>query len=292
MKIKGSQLKKGDYISLGKAVASFNRKINELKTEENKTYLPEIIEYKDISERIVTKKELDRYIKNLRSFKKSDIEDIYETKAGEKITFWERDILEEERKIAIERMEKDLKYNVNKYDRDTIDFLVSNISKMKKLEDTTNEKGDFKDLVKKIHTLGKTDYNYRKYLIYRENLLKALEETKNYRYHDKLIKKLNSIRNPIKFYEFTRQSEYLKDFFVNYESGVGVTITAGNFSKDEDAFNYMLEQLGIDMNYKYSLIGQDGSILGESDNKQKLIEIIRRNKNNDRFKNAQITVNE
>ena len=37
--------KKGDFIKLGKAVSQFNRKINELQSEENKLYLPEIIDY-------------------------------------------------------------------------------------------------------------------------------------------------------------------------------------------------------------------------------------------------------
>ena len=41
--------RKGDYISLGKAVSQFNRKINELQKEEKRNYLPELINYKDIN---------------------------------------------------------------------------------------------------------------------------------------------------------------------------------------------------------------------------------------------------
>ena len=40
--------KRGDYISLGKAVANFNRKINELKTEENALLLPDEISYSEL----------------------------------------------------------------------------------------------------------------------------------------------------------------------------------------------------------------------------------------------------
>ncbi len=40
--------KRGDYISLGKAVANFNKKINELKTEENALLLPDEISYSEL----------------------------------------------------------------------------------------------------------------------------------------------------------------------------------------------------------------------------------------------------
>ena len=181
MKLNGSQLKRGDYISLGKAVAKFNRTINKLKAEENKVILPETIDYKEISERIVTKNELDRYIKNLRSFSESDAEEIYETKSGENLTFWERNILEEERKQAIKRMNFDLKQNANIYDKDTIETINYNIKVMKNLENLT--KSDFKDAVRKIHRLGATDYKYRQALQFRENFYKALESLENYRYY-------------------------------------------------------------------------------------------------------------
>lgn len=40
--------KRGDYITLGRAVSQFNRKINELKSEENKLLLPKEINYSDL----------------------------------------------------------------------------------------------------------------------------------------------------------------------------------------------------------------------------------------------------
>ena len=44
--------KKGDYISLGKAVAEFNKKINKLQKEEDLAYLPAKIDYKEARENI------------------------------------------------------------------------------------------------------------------------------------------------------------------------------------------------------------------------------------------------
>lgn len=35
-----------DYLTLGRAVANFNKTIRKLQTEENKLYLPEPVEYR------------------------------------------------------------------------------------------------------------------------------------------------------------------------------------------------------------------------------------------------------
>ena len=79
-----------DYLSLGRAVANFNKKINELQKQEKKLYLPELKNYKDIKENIQTRQELNRVIKSLKRFSKEGAEDLYTTKAGEQLTKWER----------------------------------------------------------------------------------------------------------------------------------------------------------------------------------------------------------
>ena len=47
--------KQGDYVKLGKAVSEFNKKVNELRNEENKLYLPETIKYKDSAYRQINR---------------------------------------------------------------------------------------------------------------------------------------------------------------------------------------------------------------------------------------------
>lgn len=235
MKLKGSELTRGDYISLGKAVAKFNRTINELKTEENKSYLPDEIQYKNVSETIVKKSELDRYIKNLRNFSKEN-DGLYLTESGEQITKWERDVLETERNIAIRRMNKSLK-KVNQYDKDTITTLESNIKNFKNLENLSKE--DFKDTVKRIHKLGATDYEWRRALQYRKNYYEALEGISNYKNYEKFKRRLDRYKNPINFYKFIQKSEVMKDLFVYYKGGQGLVV--GAFANDEEAFDYALE---------------------------------------------------
>lgn len=101
--------KKGDYISLGKAISNFNKKINRLQQEENRLYLPNIIEYKEAKENITTRAELNRLINSLRRFQRESAEDLYVTQAGEEITKWERKELGLQSRIAQTRLKKELK---------------------------------------------------------------------------------------------------------------------------------------------------------------------------------------
>ena len=82
--------KQKDYLSLGRAVSNFNKKINELNKEGKKLYLPETKNYNEIKNKILTRNELNRIIKSLKRFSKEGAEDIYTTKSGEQMTKWER----------------------------------------------------------------------------------------------------------------------------------------------------------------------------------------------------------
>ena len=82
--------KKGDYISLGKAVSQFNKKVRELQKEEKKLYFPNEINYQQAKQNILTRKELNNLINSLKRFQKEGAEDLYVTEAGEEITKWER----------------------------------------------------------------------------------------------------------------------------------------------------------------------------------------------------------
>lgn len=73
--------KKGDFITLGKAVSAFNKKINELQNNENKLYLPEFKDYNKIKQNINTRKELNRQINSMKEFLKEGAEELYTTKA-------------------------------------------------------------------------------------------------------------------------------------------------------------------------------------------------------------------
>lgn len=221
--------KKQDYLSLGKAVAQFNRKINKLNAEENKLYLPETIYYPDLKKDIVTRKELNRVINSLRRFSKEGAEDLYITKAGEEITKWERNELALQAGIAQRRLTKELKEfttpNEQGFSRAQMGSreyqeILAQIRNLKSLE---QKRGfEFKRLKDRIKELGNLDYTRMKATIYQQNFMKALENSKNFRGYELLEKRIKRFRNPENFYKFIKKSNVFSDIFEYYKEGEGI----------------------------------------------------------------------
>lgn len=99
---------RSDTATLSRAVRDFNKKVRELKTEENKLYLPDEISYKETKENITTRRELNRMINSLKRFKREGAEELYTTQAGEQMTKWERKELGIQSRTAIRRLNKEL----------------------------------------------------------------------------------------------------------------------------------------------------------------------------------------
>lgn len=234
--------KRGDYIKLGKAVSDFNKKINELQTEENKLYLPEKIDYKEAKENVKTRSELNRIINSLRRFKRESAEELYTTEAGEQITRWERRELGIQSRIAQTRLRAELK-DLNKplesgFSRVQMGSTRSREieAQIKNLKQIENKKGyEFKRLKERIQNIGRSDYIMKKAMIYRENYLKEMEKYSHFDNYDKLMAKLNSIQNPVSFYEYVSKNELTQD--LTYQSDQ-------YYSQQE--FNRFVEELGIE----------------------------------------------
>lgn len=206
--------KKGDYISLGKAVSNFNKKINELQKEENKTYLPELNDYKEIKQEINTRRELNRYINSLKRFMRTGAEQLYETEAGEQITKWERRELGINVGIATRNLNKELatlsqSTEVGFSRAEMGNSRVREIqAQLKNLHNIEKAKGyDFNLLRLRAKRYGATDYEWKMSKIYRENYLKEMEKYRNFEGYDKLINTLYQITNPIEFYRFVSRNE-------------------------------------------------------------------------------------
>ena len=200
------QWKQGDYIKLGRAVADFNKKVNKLQAEENKLYLPNLIEYKEAKENITTRGELNRLVNSLRRFNREGAEELYTTQAGEQMTKWERKELGIQSRIAQTRLKQELK-QLN-------EPTPSGYSRA--------QMGSQR--VKEINAQLKN--------------LKLIESKVGY---DKLVKKLETFKNPLSFYEFLSQNELLAD--ITYMYDMGTEGIAG--VSDQDKFNYLLESVGI-----------------------------------------------
>lgn len=214
--------KKGDYISLGKAVSNFNKKINELQKEENKTYLPDLVDYKEIKDEINTRRELNRYINSLKRFMRTGAEQLYETEAGEQITKWERREIGINVGIATRRLNKELATLSEPTEAGFSRAEMGNSrvreiqAQLKNLHNIEKAKGyDFNLLRLRAKRYGATDYEWKMSKIYRENYLKEMEKYRNFEGYDKLINTLYQITNPIEFYRFVSRNELTRRFNIS-----------------------------------------------------------------------------
>lgn len=272
-----SQIKwrKGDYISLGKAVSQFNKKINELQKEESRNYLPDILNYADIKENITTRRELQRVINSLRRFKEEGAEDLYRTQAGEEITKWERRELGIESRTAQIRLTKELKNlytpkQGEKFSRAQMGSIrVREIeAQLKNLKQIESKKGyQFERLRQRIHNIGTSDYNMRRALTFRNNYINEMKKYSHLKNYELLKEKMESLSNPVDFYEFVKDKELVKD----------LTYQSDEYYKQAE-FNEFLRDWEIEVEetdevyeetvkvrkYNYSLIDKDGTVVAES----------------------------
>lgn len=233
--------KQGDYMSLGKAVKQFNNKINALKSEENKLYLPEEISYQEAKENITTRQELNRVIKSLRRFQREGAEELYKTQSGEQMTRWERRELGIQSRIAQSRLRGELKElskpSYSGYSKVQMGSLRAkeierNIEALKQIENKVGY--EFERLKKQLQRLGKSDYEMKKAITYRENYIKEMEKYSHFDNYELLVKKMNELKNPLRFFEFMKKDELAVDLTYQSDQYYG-----------QQEFNSYLERLGI-----------------------------------------------
>lgn len=238
--------KKGDYIKLGQAVARFNKRIKELEADEI-TYLPELRNYKEIKNEILSRNELNRILKSLNNFTKEGMNKRVDLPSGESLTKWEYKEVQKAKNLSTKRLEQEKlsitlgqKYVGMGDERiSQIDATIENIKSFEKLRDF-----EFRNTKQRVLKLGSKDYELRKAKIYQENYMTSLEELSTYDNFDLLKNKLVKIKNPIKFFEYIKQSEVLQDLFLYYKDKA-TSQTYGGFASNQDAFNYALEELGL-----------------------------------------------
>lgn len=235
--------KRGDYVKLGRAVSDFNKKINSLRNEENKLYLPDNINYKDIKQDITTRQELNRMINSLRRFQKDDASDLYVTDAGEQITKWERRELGIQTGIAKRRLNKELSElnepSIGGYSRVQMGSvrareIEAQIKHLGKIE--TTKGSDFRRLKRSIKIQGSSDYEMKKAIVFRENYMNEMKKYSSFENYEKLMFCLKAINNPISFFDYVSQNEISGD--LTYQSDQYYS---------EREFNRFLESLGIDL---------------------------------------------
>ena len=222
--------KQTDYLSLGKAVATFNRTIKKLQTEENKNYLPEEVNYRELKENIYTRKELNRVINSLREFREEGQSDLYENDAGQQMTVWEKNQVQRNIEIGIKRLNRELRKweNNPEYPQETDEEVVLK-HRIKNLKKFQSSKGyDFDILKERAFNIGRDDYKMKQAIIYRENYMKVLERYQDFDNYEKLVNYLNRFKNPIRFYERMKKTNNDNTLDLTYVSDEHYSQTAFN----------------------------------------------------------------
>lgn len=238
-----------DYRELERAVNSFNRKIKRL--EKKSIPLPEPIEYVELRRSIKSRKELNRVIKSLEEFKKKGSEKIINLESGTTLTKWEYSEIKKARTRAKRRLLKEA-IEIRKIRPIQLGMgderLTEIESMLERFENLEKRKGfEFKRVKESILYQGKSDIELKKAETFKINFLESLKQASNFEGYDKLINKLNKIKNPIDFYNRVKKSQIAMDFGVWYnEMSEGVdTISYGAFATSQDMFNQMLMDFDI-----------------------------------------------
>lgn len=238
--------KKGDYIKLGQAVSRFNKIINELDVDE-KDYLPDLKDYKEIKNQINSRKELNRIIKSLKRANIENLQEVHAFDSGEEVSKWEFSEIKKAKRRALNTLEKERESILTS--RASIGMGDERLSEIKAIESSfekLNERtgSDFKRLKQRIFSIGRSDYQITKDKQFMENFYTALEGISNFQNYEILKKELDKIKNPSKFYEFVSKSPVLMDLFLWYKESD--SLFYGGFSDNEDAFDStLLFHLGI-----------------------------------------------
>lgn len=239
--------KQEDYTRLKKAVSDFNKKIRKLEKEEGLLYLPDTKLYSETRDKITTRQEYNRQLKALQDFMKAGAEELVLTKAGERLSKWEWQQTLNQKRILENRLNKELSsldkakpYGARGY-RLTSEKVAEAEDTLKSIQRLTKTKGEeFLRIKNRIQTLGVKDFGMRKATIYRHNLLNELKNIKaSNPEFNKLYEHLEAIKNPEQFYEETKKSEVLQDFFIWYKNPMDY----GSFEGYEDLTDYILHDI-------------------------------------------------
>ena len=243
---------RSDYARLRSAISSFNKQVNKLEQlEDNTEYLPNIKNYSDVKERIVSRRELNRVIKALKEFSQEKAQQKFITPSGEEITRWENKQINLARRRAIRTLEIErLDIEVGRKSIGMGDERLKEINRtiesFNKLETKTGR--DFERTKESILIQGTSDRELYKAKVFQENFYKALDSLKKFDNYDVLKKELDKYKNPLSFYNKVKDSDILMDIFHWYKGQNGEILIYGGFETSQDAFNTAIEvDLGLDI---------------------------------------------
>lgn len=287
---------KQDEERLKKAINNFNSKRqrlinNEKKLDKENKIISNTIErerYSEVKKEILTRDELNKYIKSLRDFSKRGAEEIDEKhyeKTGQKISKWQHKVIKKNIKIAKARLEKDLEPykkivedsgGLSKIDMKNTEAqdIIDRIEALGNYVNKTDY--DFRKKFKSLQRQGSLDYNLKKAILYRDNYIETMKKYKGRPHYEEFMKRLKSkefTSNPKAFYDFISEDEDASDLYKQSDENLAQAELEelmrkwGTQFEDDDEIQ---EEIDEDVEnfykqYKYSLIEKaSGKIIAQS----------------------------
>lgn len=225
---------RSDYVSLGKAVASFNKAVGNLSGSG--VVLPDLVNYSDLKSGISTRKELNRMISSLKRFT-NPMEQVGVSLDGFEVTRWELTEVKRAKQRATRRLTGELA-GIESGAIGTGNTRANEIRATLKSFDkfADGDLASFKRISRSILKQGKTDYEMNKALTFQKNFITAYEKMGR----KEIVEFAKSFRNPEDFWIAIKNSEFT-DLSLRYDVEEGM-ITIGEMSKDE-SYYYELEKL-------------------------------------------------
>lgn len=234
--------KQEDKKELKKAVNDFNKRVRKLKkTRKDKSFIPSEIDYEGTVKNISTRKELERVIDSLGRFKGKEAYKKVKLPSGQSITKWELEEIKLQQQKAKQRITK----RMNQIKKERPEYFQKDMKRMGNVEYRTLEatlksienfgkkkpssklsknkqKEKFEEAKARIENWGSSDFEMRRAIVYRENYYSMIEKTySSLENYEQLKKLLDSIENPLDFYETLKaleSGEKLKDISFMYEA--------------------------------------------------------------------------
>lgn len=222
----GIKWNRGDYTKLGKAVRSFNKEVIKAEAIEN-SVAPEIINYSELKSKINTRQELNKAINTLKRY---SADNMYKNVNIPKFNITSP-------AVAQIQAEKKLEKMIIKSEADNVELLQHELERIKNLNKLQGYERKRKE--ERIKQLADIKYEYKKAYTYRQNYINTIRNAyKNMNGYSSLYKKLNSIKNPIEFYNYIKENSVsINDMDIYFQSNQNVT---------QEHFNSLLESWGLD----------------------------------------------
>lgn len=209
---------RSDYISLGKAVASFNKSVGRLT--DTGIIVPEMQNYAELKSTISTRQELNRVIGSLKRFTNPMEQQGVKLESGLVITKWEQNEISKAQKRATRRMTGELAgieatstYGTGVSSANEIKSTLEMFDKIFK----SSSSNQFRRRTSVLYNRGRLDYDMNKARIFQDNFISAYEKMGR----KEVVELAKSFKNPMDFWNYIKDSG-LTDIQMRYDVEKGI----------------------------------------------------------------------